>query len=197
MKFLILLISFFTFAAHANENNCKSIQDSDKKNYCLATETKQRSFCYTIADSDLKNMCMAQLKQQKNYCYKIFSDEVQKECLKSLKWILILKSTCSKWNNLCVLLQLLIERTDEFIQCFAHSSWCSLSEFQVIKMLAIRMQVKSMPISLAIEDTSLMTTDVLVAIDNTQWLVAQVLDSLPIDLHWFTEFSVFKNPCFL
>ena len=85
MKYLIFLISFFTFAAHANENNCKSIQDSDKKNYCLATETKQRSFCYTIADSDLKNMCMAQLKQQKNYCYKIFSDEIQKECLKSVK----------------------------------------------------------------------------------------------------------------
>jgi len=43
MKFLILLISFFTFAAHASDNNCKSIQDSDKKNYCLATETNHRS----------------------------------------------------------------------------------------------------------------------------------------------------------
>jgi len=85
MKYLIFLISFFNFAAHAVENNCKSIQDSDKKNYCFATETKQRSICYTIADSDLKNMCMAQLKQQKNYCYKIFSDEIQKECLKSVK----------------------------------------------------------------------------------------------------------------
>ena len=64
--------------AHAARNRAK-------KNYCLATETKQKSFCYTIANADLKNMCMAQLKQEKYYCYKILSDEVQKECLKLVK----------------------------------------------------------------------------------------------------------------
>ena len=87
MRYLIVLSSFFTYAVYANEN-CKSIQDSDKKNYCYATQTKQKSFCYTIADSELKNVCMAQLKQKKYYCYKILSDEVQKECLQLVKWIL-------------------------------------------------------------------------------------------------------------
>ena len=48
MRYLIFLISLFTYAVYANEN-CKSIKDSDKKNYCLATETKQKSFCYTTA----------------------------------------------------------------------------------------------------------------------------------------------------
>jgi len=93
MQYLIFLISFFSYAVQANENNCKSIQDSDKKNYCYATQTKHKSFCYTIADSDLKNTCIAQLKKQKFYCYKIFSTEVQKECLKSVKWILNSNST--------------------------------------------------------------------------------------------------------
>ena len=98
MRYVIFLISFFTYAVYANEN-CKSIKDSDKKNYCLATQTKQKSFCYTIADTELKNVCMAQLKQEKYYCYKILSDEVQKECLKLVKWIL-------KWKSLSFQLRL-------------------------------------------------------------------------------------------
>jgi hypothetical protein len=85
IKGWIALLFFFTVGLHAQENNCKSIQDYDKMRYCYATETGQKSFCYTIGDSDLKNLCMAQLKNQKTPCYKIFSTEMQNQCLKSIK----------------------------------------------------------------------------------------------------------------
>ena len=122
MNYIIFLISLHTFSAYANDNNCKSIQDSDKKNYCLATETHQKSFCYTISDTDLKNLCMAQLKQQKNYCYKIFSDEVQKQCLKSMKWTLRFVSDFKrrKKNQQFLLLRLYFLTASWGVEPFMH-----------------------------------------------------------------------------
>jgi len=85
MKILFYIAIILTFNVQAEESGCKSIQDNDKKNYCYATETNQKSFCYTIGEQDLKNLRMAQLKNQKSFCYKIFSTETQKICLKSIK----------------------------------------------------------------------------------------------------------------
>lgn len=70
-----------SFAAQANESNCYSIKDSDKKNYCLALAKQQDSYCYSVRDSDKKNLCHAQVKRQQSYCYSIKSPDHKNLCL--------------------------------------------------------------------------------------------------------------------
>ena len=65
----------------ANESHCYSIQDSDRKNICLAMAKRQESYCYSVRDSDDKNVCLAQVKQQRSYCYSVRSNDLKNQCL--------------------------------------------------------------------------------------------------------------------
>jgi len=85
MKFCVILMVLFTSLVHANEDQCKPIQDKDKKNFCYATENKEKFFCYLIGENDFKHLCLAQVKNRKAPCFKIYSTESQKACLDSVK----------------------------------------------------------------------------------------------------------------
>ena len=76
---IILLISCLDVLA--NESHCYSIQDKDRKHFCLATAKSQESFCYLIKDRDNHNLCLAQLKNQKSYCYNIKVKDLKNQCL--------------------------------------------------------------------------------------------------------------------
>lgn len=67
--------------AGASESHCYSIQDSDRKNICLAMAKRQESYCYSVRNSDDKNVCLAQVKQQRSYCYSVRSNDVKNQCL--------------------------------------------------------------------------------------------------------------------
>jgi hypothetical protein len=83
MKKIALLIWFAlgTSCAFADASNCYSINNPDRKNYCLAMSKNQDSYCYSIRESDIKNMCLAQVKNQKSYCYSITSNDTKNQCL--------------------------------------------------------------------------------------------------------------------
>jgi len=66
---------------YANPSQCYSIQNQDRKNYCLATAKGQKSYCYSIGEQDLKNLCLAQASNQKSYCYSIRSQDTKNQCL--------------------------------------------------------------------------------------------------------------------
>jgi len=67
--------------AGASESHCYSIQDSDRKNICLAMAKRQESYCYSVRNSDDKNVCLAQVKQQRSYCYSVRSNDLKNQCL--------------------------------------------------------------------------------------------------------------------
>ncbi len=86
--FLLFLISISTVISWnvlANESYCYSIQNSDRKNFCLGVVKRQESYCYSIQDSDTKNMCLAQVKNQSSYCYSISSSDSKNFCLATIK----------------------------------------------------------------------------------------------------------------
>ena len=76
---LLLLISlFFSLTANAN---CYSIDDQDKRNFCLAKTKQQSSYCYSIRESDSRNMCLAQVKNTRSYCYSIRNSDEKTNAL--------------------------------------------------------------------------------------------------------------------
>lgn len=85
MKYGVILMAFFMSLAQANDEECKPIQDKDKKNFCYAIENKEKFFCYLIGENDSKHLCLAQVKNQKAPCFKIYATEAQKSCLESVK----------------------------------------------------------------------------------------------------------------
>jgi hypothetical protein len=70
---------------HANPSSCYSIQNQDRKNYCLATAKNQKSYCYSIRESDTKNFCLAQVGNQRSYCYSIRSQDTKNQCLATVR----------------------------------------------------------------------------------------------------------------
>lgn len=68
-------------AVIAAGENCYSIQNSDSKNFCLATAKNDPSYCYSIQSSDAKNMCLAYAKKEKSYCYSISNSDSKNQCL--------------------------------------------------------------------------------------------------------------------
>jgi hypothetical protein len=81
MRLHILLVSILPMLAHADASRCYSIQNQDRKNFCLATVKNQTSYCYSISEQDTKNMCLAQVSNQKSYCYSIRSQDSKNQCL--------------------------------------------------------------------------------------------------------------------
>ena len=77
----IVAIILLMDVSFANSSNCYSIQNQDKKNYCLATSKNEKSYCYSIHENDTKNMCLAQLSNQRSYCYSIRSSDAKNQCL--------------------------------------------------------------------------------------------------------------------
>ena len=81
-KILILMaLGFTATAAHSVGENCYQINNTDSKNYCLATAKKEKSYCYQINDADRKNMCLAQTAREKSYCYQINKPDAKNQCL--------------------------------------------------------------------------------------------------------------------
>lgn len=78
---VVIAIIFLTDVSFANPSNCYSIQNQDKKNYCLAAAKNEKSYCYSIHENDTRNMCLAQLMNQKSYCYSINSNDTKNQCL--------------------------------------------------------------------------------------------------------------------
>ena len=68
-------------AVIAAGENCYSIQNSDSKNFCLATSKNEASYCYSIQSSDPKNMCLAHVKKEKSYCYSVSNSDSKNQCL--------------------------------------------------------------------------------------------------------------------
>jgi hypothetical protein len=85
MKFWLILMVFFASLAQANDDLCKPIQDKDQRNFCYATENKEKFFCYLIGEHAYKHLCLAQVKNQKAPCFKIHSTEAQQACLNAVK----------------------------------------------------------------------------------------------------------------
>lgn len=84
LKNLLLVLTGIALTpavGHANPSNCYSIQNYDRKNFCLATTRDQRSYCYSIGESDTKNYCLAQVGNQRSYCYSIRSLDTKNQCL--------------------------------------------------------------------------------------------------------------------
>jgi hypothetical protein len=81
MKHAVALLLLVSSSANANESYCYSIQNADKKNFCLGVVKNQESYCYSIQESDTKNMCRAQVKRQSSYCYSIDSSDTMNFCL--------------------------------------------------------------------------------------------------------------------
>ena len=85
MKYLTLLGLLLSTPVQANESYCYSIQNTDKKNFCLGIVKSQESYCYSVQESDSKNMCLAQVKRQANYCYNISASDTKNFCLATTK----------------------------------------------------------------------------------------------------------------
>jgi hypothetical protein len=77
MKYLTLIGLLLSTPVQANESYCDSIQNTDKKNFCLGIVKSQESYCYSVQESDSKNMCLAQVKRLVSYCYSISSSDVK------------------------------------------------------------------------------------------------------------------------
>ncbi len=77
----LMVLSLSALPASASESHCYSIQDSDRKNICLAMAKRQESYCYSVRDSDDKNVCLAQVKQQRSYCYSVRNSDLKNQCL--------------------------------------------------------------------------------------------------------------------
>lgn len=78
---LIFVLVNFQVTVIAAGENCYSIQNSDSKNFCLATAKNDPSYCYSIQNSDAKNMCLAYAKKDKSYCYSISNSDFKNQCL--------------------------------------------------------------------------------------------------------------------
>jgi hypothetical protein len=86
MRFLILgTLILWSYNSYADSSSCYSIQNQDRKNFCLAQTKKEKSYCYSIKDSNTRNMCLALTSNQKNYCYSINEPDQKNECLGILK----------------------------------------------------------------------------------------------------------------
>jgi hypothetical protein len=75
----------FLGGVRADPSYCYSIQNQDRKNYCLVTAKKQQSYCYSIGDQDYKNFCLAHAGNQKSYCYSIRSQDAKNHCLGTVR----------------------------------------------------------------------------------------------------------------
>lgn len=80
-SFVMTFLLGLSASALANPSACYSIQNPDRKNYCLAIAKNQNSYCYSIRESDTKNFCLAQVNNQRSYCYSIRSQDAKNQCL--------------------------------------------------------------------------------------------------------------------
>jgi len=81
---LIYIFSCFEIASQAmaaNTSRCYSIENNDRKNYCLATVKRESSYCYSIQTNNLKQFCLAEVKGEKSYCYSIQERDLKNQCL--------------------------------------------------------------------------------------------------------------------
>ena len=86
MKIILLLVGTLSAPLlFADSSSCYSINDSDKKNYCLGISKNDASYCYSIREEDLKNLCLGQAKHDKSYCYSIRSSDTKNLCLGLMK----------------------------------------------------------------------------------------------------------------
>jgi hypothetical protein len=85
MRVLLSIFCLVPVVTLANPSNCYSIQNQDRKNYCLATAKNQKSYCYSIREQDTKNFCLAQVGNQRSYCYSIRSQDVKNQCLAMMR----------------------------------------------------------------------------------------------------------------
>lgn len=81
---LILLALTLYSQAFANEANCYSIKDQDRKNHCLALAKDQVSFCLSIKDNDLKSHCQVQVTEDKSYCNGIKDAAFKSKCFEMM-----------------------------------------------------------------------------------------------------------------
>ncbi len=66
MKIFLLLIGAPSAPLiFADSSNCYSINNADKKSYCLGISKNDASYCYSIGEDDLKNLCLGQAKHNK------------------------------------------------------------------------------------------------------------------------------------
>ncbi len=78
IKYLLLLFLLLPSIAYAD---CWQIQNSDRKNFCLARVKQDNSYCWQINDDSIKNYCLALLKNDASYCWQIDNNDIKHECL--------------------------------------------------------------------------------------------------------------------
>ena len=84
-KLILALTVMHSCNSFADSAACYSIQNQDRKNFCLAQAKGQTSYCYSIQENNTKNFCLALVSGQKNYCYSINSVDKKNECLGLVK----------------------------------------------------------------------------------------------------------------
>lgn len=86
MRFLIFgTLILLSYNSYADSASCYSIQNQNRKNFCLAQAKNEKSYCYSIQESNTKNMCLALTSKQKSYCFSINASDQKNECLGMLK----------------------------------------------------------------------------------------------------------------
>jgi len=99
---ILPLALFFIFplwrasAQDAADSKCTAIEDSDRRNLCLATSHDGQKkefgyqkkdhrpyFCTLIKSKDLQKLCLAIVGPNKNFCALIVDKNIEAECLAS------------------------------------------------------------------------------------------------------------------
>ncbi len=87
MKYLLTVLTLLAPAAAsaADSIHCYSIQDSDRRNECLALAQNNSTACYGIKNSDRRNYCLARSKKSSLQCYSINDADLRSLCLAETK----------------------------------------------------------------------------------------------------------------
>ena len=80
---LIALLFFVPSPGNSQSNVglCGAIQNSDKRNFCMAKAKNNAGLCGAIKDIDERNMCFALVKKNKSLCGAIKDKDKRYECL--------------------------------------------------------------------------------------------------------------------
>lgn len=67
--------------AFADQYQCLSIQNSDRRAFCIARATGDRYKCLSIQNPDFRSFCVAQLTGDRYVCLSIQNPDSRQECL--------------------------------------------------------------------------------------------------------------------
>ena len=80
-RLLAGLLLVVPLAARADSSSCYSIQDPDRRAFCLGSTEKKTSYCYNIRDQDWRAYCLTLADGQRSHCYNIKSNDLKAQCL--------------------------------------------------------------------------------------------------------------------